>query len=36
MKIPVTAVTEKNFYLIPLEYMAQGGDSSDTGFMKEV
>lgn len=36
LKIPVTAVTEKNFYLIPLEYMAQGGDSSDTGFMKEV
>lgn len=36
LKIPVTAVTEKDFYLIPLEYMVQGGDSSDTGFMKEV
>ncbi len=36
LKIPVTAVTEKEFYLIPLEYMVQGGDSSDTGFMKEV
>lgn len=35
LKIPVTAVTTKDFYLIPLEYMVQGGDSSDTGFMKE-
>lgn len=25
LKIPVTAVTEKEFYLIPLEYMVQGG-----------
>ncbi|MDD3252283.1 MAG: HlyD family efflux transporter periplasmic adaptor subunit [Lachnospiraceae bacterium] len=36
LKIPVTAVATKNFYLIPLDYMAQGGDSSNTGFMKEV
>lgn len=36
LKIPVTAVTTKNFYLVPVEYIAQGGDSSDTGFMKEV
>lgn len=36
LKIPVTAVTTKEFYLIPLEYLAQGGDSRDTGFMKEV
>lgn len=36
LKIPVTAVTTKNFYLVPLEYMTQGGDSSDTGFLKEV
>lgn len=36
LKIPVTAVATKNFYLVPLEYMVQGGDSSDTGFMKEV
>ncbi len=35
LKIPVTAVTEKSFYLVPVEYLAQGGDSSDTGFMKE-
>ena len=36
LKIPVTSVTTKDFYLIPLEFMAQGGDSSDTGFYKEV
>lgn len=36
LKIPVTSVTTKNFYLIPLEYMALGGNSSDPGFMKEV
>ena len=36
LKIPVTAVTSKDFYLIPLEFIAQGGDSSDTGFLKEV
>lgn len=36
LKIPVTSVTEKDFYLIPLSYLAQGGDSSDSGFYKEV
>ncbi|MGL5436143.1 MAG: HlyD family efflux transporter periplasmic adaptor subunit [Lachnospiraceae bacterium] len=36
LKIPVTSVTTKNFYLIPLEYMSYGGNSSDSGFMKEV
>jgi len=36
LKIPVTSVTTKSFYLIPLEYMAHGGNSSDPGFMKEV
>lgn len=36
LKIPVTAVTSKSFYLVPLDYMTQGGDSSDTGFLKEV
>lgn len=36
LKIPVTAVATKNFYLVPLEYMTQGGDSSNTGFMKEI
>lgn len=36
LKIPVTAVTTKDFYLVPSEYMTQGGDSSLTGFMKEI
>lgn len=36
LKIPVTSVTTKNFYLIPVEYMTQGGDSSTSGFMKEI
>lgn len=36
LKIPVTAVTTKNFYLVPIEFLAQGGDSSSTGFLKEV
>lgn len=38
LKIPVSAVAEKTFYLVPLDYLAQGGDKkgSDTGFMKEV
>ena len=36
LKIPVTAVTTKDFYLLPVEYITQGGDSSDTGFMKAV
>lgn len=36
LKIPVSAVTEKNFYLIPLEYLNQGGDSTETGFLKEI
>lgn len=36
LKIPVTAVTTKNFYLVPVDFMAQGGDSSATGFLKEV
>lgn len=36
LKIPVTSVTTKNFYLVPLEYLTQGGDSSTSGFMKEI
>lgn len=36
LKIPVSAVTEKSFYLIPVDYMTQGGDTSETGFNKEV
>lgn len=36
LKIPVTAVTTKNFYLVPVEFLTQGGDSSAPGFLKEV
>ena len=36
LKIPASAVTTKDFYLVPMEYMTQGGDSSESGFNKEV
>ena len=36
LKIPTTAVTTKNFYLVPLDYLTQGGNTSVTGFMKGV
>lgn len=36
LKIPVSSVTNKNFYLIPVDYLAKGGDSSEDGFYKEV
>ena len=36
LKIPISAVTDKTFYLIPLDYITQGGDSSDTGFNKQI
>jgi len=36
LKIPVSAVTSKNFYVVPSDYLTQGGDSSEPGFMKEV
>ena len=35
LKIPTTAVTTKSFYLVPLDYLTQGGNTSVTGFMKE-
>ena len=35
LKIPVSAVTTKSFYLVPVDYQTQGGDSSNSGFMKE-
>lgn len=35
LKIPKTAVTQKQFFLIPEDYVAQGGDSTSDGFMKE-
>ena len=36
LKIPVTSVISKDFFLVPIDYLAQGGDSSDSGFYKEV
>lgn len=36
LKIPVSAVTSKNFYLVPVDFIAKGGDDSESGFLKEV
>lgn len=36
LKIPVSAVTTKLFYLVPAEYLSHGGNSSVSGFMKEI
>ncbi len=38
LKIPVTAVTSKDFYTIPVDYLTRGGDgdSAESGFYKEV
>lgn len=35
LKIPISAVTTKNFYLVPSRFLAKGGDSSESGFLKE-
>ncbi len=35
LKIPKSAVTEKEFYTIPEEYLTQGGNSSDKGVLKK-
>ncbi len=36
LKIPVSSVTQKNFYLVPVDYLTTGGDSDQEGFNKEV
>jgi hypothetical protein len=36
LKIPVTSITKKDFYLVPMDYVTQDGDSQSTGFNKEV
>ncbi len=36
LKIPVKSVTTKEFYLVPVDFLTNGGDSSDPGFLKEV
>lgn len=35
LKIPKSAVGERPFYIIPEEFLTQGGDSSATGFLKQ-
>lgn len=38
LKIPVSAVTTKEFFTVPVDYLTQGGDAtmSESGFLKEV
>ena len=36
LKVPKTAVAERQYYTIPIEYRTQGGNSNDYGFNKEV
>ena len=33
LKIPNSAITEKEFYTVPIEYFMKGGDSSDEGLL---
>ncbi len=35
LKIPKSAVTEKEFYTVPEEYLTQGGNSSDRGVLRK-
>lgn len=35
LKIPNSAIVEKEFYLIPKDYIIKGGNSSKSGFMRE-
>jgi len=35
LKIPASAVVEKEFYLVPLTYFAQGSDSKELGLTKK-
>lgn len=35
LKIPNSAIVEKEFYLIPKDYLIKGGNSSESGFMRE-
>ena len=36
LKIPVSSVTSKNFYLVPVTYLTTGGDTDQEGFNKEI
>lgn len=35
LKIPKTSVTEKQFYVVPVSYITQGGNSSNDGVLKQ-
>lgn len=35
LKIPVSSITEKNFYKVPRSYFTNGGDTSSVGVVKE-
>ena len=35
LKIPLSAIATKDFYLVPLAYFTPGGDSDQTGLVKE-
>lgn len=35
LKIPLSAITTKDFYLVPLSYFTTGGDSDQKGLVKE-
>lgn len=36
LKIPISSVINKNFYLVPVSFLTTGGDSLENGFNKEV
>ncbi len=36
LKIPISAGTTNDFFLVPVDYLTQGGDSQKQGFNKEV
>ncbi len=35
LKIPLSAITTKDFYLVPLSYFTEGGNSNEQGLVKE-
>lgn len=35
LKIPKSAVTEKEFYVVPVEYLTNGGSSTETGVLRQ-
>ncbi|NLO08459.1 MAG: hypothetical protein GX129_01125 [Clostridiales bacterium] len=35
LKIPLSAITTKDFYLVPLSYFTEGGNSNEQGLIKE-